>query len=511
LYNWKDVAAESIQISEVPRAKVKAVGTMRKRRSEAGIALLIAIFVLLLIGVVAIALIVSSGTESALAGNYRSSTNVYYAAVAGLEEARARLRPNSPNYFSTTDPGFLPLAGTALGVCSPVYVLNPIGVEVVAPWDPGNPYYDAEFSKEFPIDCGGGPPPSSSPTALSIWNRNPLNGLPFSGPLYKWVRINGVTEQSLNLDTGPLYDGIDAKLVYYDGANLNDTSTGNQVLEITALAVLPNGSQKLLQYLAAPQPLSLNFNAALTLDGDNVQFTVPNSTNFWVMGDDQGSVGSCNPGSGVVASVGYTNISDSSYSNIVNAIQSTPPSQNRLSNYTNGVAPTPNVVPITLAGNLQTVAGLNTLVQMITQSADAVINGPVTQSDSNDVMPSGMTATSPKTVVVNGDFTINAWHGQGYGLLLVTGQLTFDPDATWNGIVLVIGAGKLYSHQSGFGQLNGAVFLARTVDPSGNLVAPYFDFTSSSGSNGIRYSSCWIQNSLPTSGYRILSFHEIAQ
>ncbi len=54
--------------------------------------MLIAIFILLLIGAVAIALVVSSGTESALAGNYRSSTTVYYAAVAGLEEVRARLR-----------------------------------------------------------------------------------------------------------------------------------------------------------------------------------------------------------------------------------------------------------------------------------------------------------------------------------------------------------------------------------------------------------------------------------
>ncbi len=28
---------------------------------------------------------------------------------------------------------------------------------------------------------------------------------------------------------------------------------------------------------------------------------------------------------------------------------------------------------------------------------------------------------------------------------------------------------------------------------------------------GIRYSSCWIQKAQPTGGYKILSFHEIAQ
>src|SRR5215467_1862321 len=64
-----------------------------------GVALLIAIFVLLLISVVAIALLVSSGTETALGANYRASSTVYYAALAGLEEARGRLLPRNPNYF----------------------------------------------------------------------------------------------------------------------------------------------------------------------------------------------------------------------------------------------------------------------------------------------------------------------------------------------------------------------------------------------------------------------------
>ncbi len=60
-------------------------------RRERGVALLIAIFALLLVSVVAIALIVSSGTDSALASNYRTSTGAYYAALAGLEEGRGRL------------------------------------------------------------------------------------------------------------------------------------------------------------------------------------------------------------------------------------------------------------------------------------------------------------------------------------------------------------------------------------------------------------------------------------
>jgi len=326
-----------------------------------------------------------------------------------------------------------------------------------------------------------------------------------TAPLYKWVRINAVSEKSLNVDADA--DGLadSTTPLYFDGAHFsNNPSDGPQVLELTSFATLPNGSQKLLQYLVTPTQLNLNFNAALTLDGSNVQFTASNTTNFWVNGNDQYSVGSCNPGSGVVDAVGYTNNSDSSGSNITSAIQTgPPPSKNRQGNYTNGVAATPDVNYETLSPNLQTVAGLNTLVQAITQNADVVVNGNATQSS----MPSAMSPTNPMTIVINGDLTFNGWHNTGYGLLLVTGTFTYDPDATWNGIVLVIGKGKIYSHQAGSGQLNGAVFLGST-DP---LVAPFFDFTSLSGSNGIYYSSCWIQASMPTMPYKILSFHEISQ
>ncbi len=368
---------------------------IQTKPTEEGIALLISIFILLLISIVAIALIVSSGTESALAGNYRSSTGVYYAALSGLEEARGRLLSKNPDAFMTTNASnFLPPAGTALNLGDTYYLINPIGGEAITPWDTSSTYLDNQFGVEFG-PSGFTAPTNPSPTALSVWNRNPLQSLNLPGPLYKWARINAVSEKSLRVDADA--DGLADSItpLYFDGVHFsNNPSAGPQVLELTALAVLPNGSQKLLQYLAAPTPLNLNFNAALTLDGNNVLFTVPNSTNFWVRGNDQFSVGSCNPGSGVAAAVGYTNTSDSS---IESAILTGPPaSQDRRGNYTNGVAPTPDLSPVTLSANLQTVAGLNALVQTITNSADVVINGNATQSS----MPSGMSPTNPMTVVL---------------------------------------------------------------------------------------------------------------
>src|SRR5579863_1491641 len=82
------------------------------RGQQAGVALLIAIFTLLIVSAVAVALVMSSGTESSLAANYRSSTSVYYAGLAGLEEARGRMLPSNPDFFNNTVPNFVTMVGT---------------------------------------------------------------------------------------------------------------------------------------------------------------------------------------------------------------------------------------------------------------------------------------------------------------------------------------------------------------------------------------------------------------
>jgi hypothetical protein len=502
---------------------VRGKRTIRKRPSEKGIALLIAIFVLLLIGVAAIALMVSSSTETALAGNYRLSTGVYYAAAAGLEEARARLRSNNPNSFSNTAPGFL---SSPLGVCSPVYVINPVGGETVAPWDPSSTYPDAQFGQEYGSVCGA--PPNPSPSTVSIWNRSPLNSLPFPGPLYKWVRINGVSEKSLGLDTSP-YDGsIDTTSVYYDyaGGRLNDQNIGGQVLEITALAVLPNGTQKLLQYLAAPAPITLPpFLAALTLAASSANGAVfqPTTDNSYaVKGDDEdcsgGLTGSKYAAIGVLTGADVASVKGNiSYPlNYPGFGSGVPDVENITTNPING-----SVFP----GNMQTPGQLDGVAQSIAQAADVAVPAgtatyPLPNVDQSQfgsaTAAAGMSSSNPVTIVVNGNLDLSGWGGTGYGLLLVTGTLNYDQDTTWNGIILVIGQGVVTNVRHGQPKLiNGAVLVANTRDASGNLLANLgaasLTFSGNMQSNGIRYSNCWIQRSQPTSGYKILSFREIPQ
>jgi hypothetical protein len=527
----------------------------RRRRSEDGIALLIAIFVLLLISVVAIALLVSSGTETALGANYRASSTVYYAALAGLEEARGRLLPKNPNYFGASV--ISPTTPFPLG--QSIYVLNQLTGENVVPWDSSNLYYDNEYQSEFGVPASS----ASWQSVNSVWNNNAL-GIP--GPIYKWVRITAATEQSLYLDVNS--DGVydHSTPIYYDPAAVNSSgnpapslivtpsppSTAVQVLQITSLAYLPNGSKKILQYLVAPTGASLSFPAAVTLDGNDIgdpskpslPFSVPDLASFSVNGNDQSSPLSpapptspppapytCVPTTAVYG-IGYINSSDGSLNDMtIFAVNSGAIHGSSGSSYTGYVGPGVHTLPNVnlvgpgapaggpvLATNLLNVYGLNTLASTITQNADIVINGPANQS----ALPSAMTAANPMTIAVTGDLNLTGWSGAGYGTLLVTGTLTFDPNASWYGVILVIGNGILNSGYEGGGtpgEIAGAVLVARTLDQWNNPLtpssspplSPSFNYNESNRSLGIFYNSCWVQYTLPAGKYQVLSFHEVPQ
>ena len=492
-------------------------------RRERGSALLIAIFALLLISVVAIALIVTSGTDTALARNYRTSTNAYYAALAGVEEARGRLLSTNPN--------FIPLPASPMPLTQVVYIINPAGGEVVAPDDTANPttYPDTQYRQEFGVDV-------STRVVTKYASVSPVAGLP--GPEYKWVRINAVTEQSMGnggVGTDINNDGsVDAVTpLFYDPDNrtagnvmapgLVETAappiTASQVLEITSYAVLPSGGQKMLQYIVRPLVVfpdlnNQSFPAALTIAGSNVTYNGPGTNSFYIRGQDQ-----CTTAGNY--SVGYTQTGggDSSRANIL--AEATPTGNYQGQPMSPGPPPAPSTGAVTIADvsagmnpNWLTPTGLDAVVQDITNNADAVITGPATPAS----FPSGMSATHPMTIVVNGDFNMGSWRGTGYGLLVVTGTLYYDPDSSWEGVVLVIGQGNFVSTKSGTGGIDGAVFVAKTRDAAGGLLASLgasnFSQTGPGGINsntgrGINYSSCWAQAAEGPITYKVIAFKEI--
>jgi len=522
----------------------------RKAHSESGVALLIAMFALLLITALAISLIVASGMESSLAGNYRSSKTSYYAAEAGIEEARGRILPTNPNTISGNLNAMMLTVGgvTYLPTNQVLYITNP-GV--------GEPngaallalYPDTEFDAEF---TGVPTLAAAAKTYVnSVWT-----AAGNTGPSYKWVRINAATKHSLGLNVDNLGTGLGilnaVNPLYYDagltpatmtvppliGTTPNPSPTAKQAFEITSLAVIPNGTpnptRKLLQYVITAVSYGLNFNGALNLGGSVGNFKGANSNPYHINGQD---------GSGAVAAPGCATPQPPAIKAAINVGAGNAASGQtnqayvdanlpRPGNYT-GAPQTPSNPPLpnsasvttdTLTGSLSSPQSLDQMLQQMQQSADAVIPNPPNAPGYNNSgttynfggpgWPTNMSANNPQVVYVDGSFDLGP--NTGYGILVVTGNFIYHGNSGWNGIILVVGDGTTtyVGSGGGNGQFDGAIFAATTRDANGNQLANYgtvnFD-VNGGGGNGIYYSSCWVNQVQKPPKYQVLSFREIGQ
>src|ERR1700732_3153268 len=103
--------------------------TKRRPITDSGAALVIAIFSLMLISVVATALILTAGTQSAIKSNYKSAMHAFYDAKAGLEEARGRLWASNPDAITNC----VFQGGLSMPVGNVCYIVNPSDGESVDP------------------------------------------------------------------------------------------------------------------------------------------------------------------------------------------------------------------------------------------------------------------------------------------------------------------------------------------------------------------------------------------
>lgn len=196
---------------------MRAARTSHGVGNERGVALLIALFVLVLISGIAISLIVSAGTESSLAGNYRQSTSTFLAAMGGGEEGRERLMPQSPDSIvpcpvknqadrygngcnsdvarmqalTASLQGFFDMRVPASNKA--IYLINPASGDLggIDPTSVTNAYYDSQLRAEFPP-----PAPLQQNAGLStMGSPNTTFAVP-----YKWVRVTLKTEASSGID-----------------------------------------------------------------------------------------------------------------------------------------------------------------------------------------------------------------------------------------------------------------------------------------------------------------------
>jgi len=172
---------------------MKTLHRKKTSGSESGVALIIALLVLLLITAVGIGMIIMSNTETNVSANFRDEQTAYFASKAGIEEVRDRLRAGAKDslLLPTTLGSTLP--GAPSGI---LYVINPLGGETVAPWLlAGSNYPDDELVKE--LNCTGTAPTGSwwvptVPKASTSYQASPILQ-------WKWVRVMEKINKS---DTG---------------------------------------------------------------------------------------------------------------------------------------------------------------------------------------------------------------------------------------------------------------------------------------------------------------------
>ena len=469
----------------------------RGTRDQRGVALILALFALMVVTSIGLAMMYSADTETSVNSNYRDEQAAYFGAKAGLEEARDRMQTTAGATISASLPSALP--GAVGGV---LYLLNPAGSETVAPWSTTNQYLDDEICKE--VNCSGGQVPPTSGWYTSVLSSATYAGSPVLP--YKWMRITVKTDASAYGSAKVMYvDGNSSHASYYvcwNGANEFAQSaacaSANRVYVLTTLAVTPSGTRRMLQYELTRDTLNVTLPSALTLDGTSDSMSGPNSNPFHMDGTDHAGCG------GVASQPARPAIGVPDTPDIATVKGGIP--SNRQSNYTgSGAAPDVENVSSTMPSNLQTISSMNYLLTTIKNNANQVLNG------NQSSLSNPGTAATPQIIYVNGDLSLSG-NVTGYGLLVVTG--TFSPvgNVGWNGLVFVVGKGVVTGNGGGNNSYNGAIVVAKTVDSVGNPLSSFgaatFSF-SGGGGNGIYYSSGCVAQAPSLSDYRIISTREM--
>jgi Tfp pilus assembly protein PilX len=491
----------------------------KTEKSERGIALIVALLMLLLISAALMGMIMMSNTETNVSSNFRDEQTAFFSSKAGIEEVRDRLRSGATNSLSGSIPT-TSLPGVVNGV---LYVTNPAAGETVTPWLPlGANYPDNEICKE--VTCTSGVPTGSwyvTPAASASTSYAATPILP-----WKWVRVMAKANKSATGTTRVTsVDGTtNGNRVCWTGTNevvvantFTSCAAANNnylpVYELTALAVTPSGSRRMTQYEVSrtafpPVP------GAMIFDGLNPDFgTNPHSAVFGVSGTDAAQGPNAGVGCGAPANEPALGAYGPSATSSLSGQLNRPGSYTSSSPYT----ATPAVSDVQSAlGPLSTVDGLTNLVNSITTAGGGNVYG-ASPLPSPSTLNLGTNA-APVINVVQGDYSFG---GSGTGILVVTGTLTMSGSPNYNGLILVIGKGNIVKNGGGNGTLNGSLFAANLYSntpptytnliPLGSNNPPGIPTVAWNGGGNatIQYDSCWINSVTQSFPYRIVAQREL--
>jgi len=456
------------------RKKPGTVQPAPRLDSQTGMALLLALLIIASLTAFSLSIVLFTQSEIRLSNTIAAQNQAYYAAVAGLEEARGRLDPMAVDAMVN-----LPQQVTQV-----LYLLNSSSQDPVQPTNPSSPYYDYEYSQEFPGGFG------AAQVLTSVASDQPGAGTSYVIP-YKWVRITLKTEYASKTDVNQ--DGIlnSSTPIYWDGTHQDlypNPPGGIPVYMLTAFAVEPNGIRKMEQSeVVGTPPLipagGVGTAGSATLTGlSGGWFTSPNLT---LNGNDycQGPINLPGIATGsTIKTSGLTNILGS------------PPSMQNLVPFPQSAASIiqnllPQAVPILYADPTHVTAGSGGGNLVGTN----VVLGQI---------PGFSNPGQPEAVYADQSLAISGSNSSGYGILLVNGNLSITGGFRYRGLIVANGTVTLPLNSTGSIRIRGSII------SSGNLS---IDSSASSSTHvNITYDSCSVADSFQSLPLGVRSFKELS-
>jgi Tfp pilus assembly protein PilV len=526
--------------------------TIQNRKSQRGIAMMVALLALLLLAAIGMGLMFMADTENSVNNNYRDSQKAYFAARAGAEQARLLLaRDPNVNTQAFNMDGKMPSAASNTGM---FYLTNATGAELIDP-TANQPYQDDQLCWEKYTGMPGliATPPSgpcgsnrqqgqlltSNASFTTLAMTAPGSGAADALP-FKWVRVTNKQNLMGPLNK-PVGTGGNGQQICWDGSNeivnttllpcTQQTPTLMPVWELTSLAVTPGvganpGSRRIVQMevalnppLIPPAPISVM--APVSLQGSYVLNAYDNcKCSCTTTGNGDHQVTACVPRVGqpanACASSAHAIYTQNTVSTIGNSGQTTTsfgsdpttaasvqnvnpwPNSLNINNLINKYKPGASVPSFTCTGTQNLTTTPATYKDCGTQSSQQFGTYPT----GLPIEPA-IGSYTPVTEYIPGSVHLTS-AASGSGILIVDGDLDINGGLNWYGLILVRGKVSFTGGAGASTNLYGAILAGDDVNASNQAQSDNFG-----GSINFSYDVCALNRLGGTTPPQLLATHEI--
>jgi hypothetical protein len=423
--------------------------------NEKGMVLPLGLMFLAIIAILGTTAVVVTTTDLKIGSNYRASEQAFYAAEAGLEEARARLRGSSTADDYAGDPS------ATYDTWWSAYILTSGSWQTSD--DPG---YNTNYKNYIPT--------STSHTATAITANSLQTDISYFVKI-RHKREYDAEQAGHTISSPHYYDGdgntginpssAPGSIIYYGYGNpatpttavqfTTSGTTEHKPVEIITAYGQSSNSLKTIEIELKKNPGPL-VNSALYAKGD----VTGNGSALSVDGND-------NCGAAPAKDSIYTLTPSTTTLNGTPTLSPTGPEQGQ--------------------NDIDILARINSLRASTTEVITEDENNALYGNASNFVTCYSNTSDPHN---VNG---LSLSGVTGYGILLVEGDLTLGGGFNWNGLILV--TGTLVFNGGGAGiNISGAVLADQTIDINGGI--------------DIKYDSCMVDNSLNNQSLDTISWKE---